>query len=154
MDSLLAGEGLPLKEEFFGAILEKEKANRAVLPVFLKQKGACVVTRAGFETMSELNPQLKKSLRVLAQSPNYVSTVICLRRGCDPELGLNVRSALGALHEDMVGKQLLMAFRIEEFQAYKPGCIQSVRALFERHGGAREPRGRSRQPPLAAKVES
>lgn len=130
VDALLAEGGLEAQETFFGGIVEKKNTNAALLPVLLKESGACVVTRDDFETLKELSPQLERKLLPIAVSPNYVSTVICLRRGCDPDLAGRLNSALAGMHEDVVGKQLLMAFRIGGFQPFEPGCIEPVRELF------------------------
>ena len=140
VDGLLASEELPAKEQHFGSITEKENSTEALLPVFFKQSGACVVTRGCFETMKELTPQIGRDLVVLAESPHYISTVICLRRGCDPELGTKMRSVLSFLHEDLVGKQILMILGIKEFQPYKSDSIESVRSLFEKYGDHQKPK--------------
>ena len=52
-----------------------DNTSRTVLPVFFRQADACVITSNVFEIACELNPQLQKELRVLATSPEVVSSV-------------------------------------------------------------------------------
>lgn len=132
MHALLADQNLAPTKDFFKSTVDKTKASGALLPVFFKRDGACVVTAGSFETMKELNPQVGRKLKVLARSPNYLSSVVCLRHDCEPELARRVDIALATLHEDTAGRQLLMAFRINEFTPYKPEYTDTLRTLFKR----------------------
>lgn len=136
MNTLLSDKGLPANEDFFGSVTEKSKISNAVLPVFFKQSGACVVSRGSFETMKELNPQVGKKLTVLAQSPNYLSAVVCLLRDGDPELEAGLHSAVNTIHETAYGKQILMTFRVERFVPYNRDYMQTIRSLVEKQAQA------------------
>ena len=57
------------------------KASLVVLPVFFGKADGCVVPRDGWEVMGEMNPQVLKQLRVMAQSQPMVSVVTCFRGG-------------------------------------------------------------------------
>ncbi|NTW36129.1 MAG: phosphate/phosphite/phosphonate ABC transporter substrate-binding protein, partial [Syntrophobacteraceae bacterium] len=65
LDTLLAQNGLETTPEFCSRVTIVNKLSQVVLPVFFRKSDACVVTRRGFQTMSELNPQVGKQLRVL-----------------------------------------------------------------------------------------
>ena len=70
LDIALFNDGCrPVAE--FCRVEQNKKLTKVVLPVFFRQNDACVVTRRGFKTMSELNPQVGQQLRVLASSPNW-----------------------------------------------------------------------------------
>ena len=47
-------------DQFFGSVTTDTKVSRVVLPVFLGQADACLTSKAGFDTMCELNPQVAK----------------------------------------------------------------------------------------------
>ena len=44
--------------------------------MFFRQADACIITRHGFDVMGELNPQVKRQLRVLAASKPMVANVV------------------------------------------------------------------------------
>ncbi|WP_372795518.1 PhnD/SsuA/transferrin family substrate-binding protein [Pontiella sp.] len=140
IDSLLAAGKLGPAPEFFGPIVGEERAQDVILSLLCAHRGACVVTRSGFEMIQELNPKLGENLVVLARSEKFVPVMICRPRNSDPELGNQVCAALGSLQDDLVGRHILMSFRIGGFQPYKPETIAPVRALFEARRKAAGPK--------------
>jgi hypothetical protein len=55
---------------------------KVVLPVFFQHADVAAVTRSGFATAVEMNPQLGKNLRILAVSPKVVPTLLCFHKNC------------------------------------------------------------------------
>lgn len=72
LDTFLVKQGVPSSKRLFISIKEVDKVSQAVLPLFFKQVDACLVSRSGFETMVELNPQIGEQLTILATSPGFV----------------------------------------------------------------------------------
>jgi len=68
LDILLIQRGYPMTSRLAGKISQNTKLSKVVLPVFFRQDDACIITRSGFNTMSELHPQLARKLTVLAES--------------------------------------------------------------------------------------
>jgi hypothetical protein len=58
--------GLEPSADFAGLLSQNSKLAKAVPPVFFRQCPACVVTRNGFQTVCELNPQAGRQLKVIA----------------------------------------------------------------------------------------
>ena len=56
LDTLLIRKGLDPSPKFFSGVTSVNKLSQVVLPVFFRKNDACVVTRRGFQTMTELNP--------------------------------------------------------------------------------------------------
>jgi len=92
-------------------VAHNSKTTQVVLPVFFGKADACVVTRAGWEVMCELNPQLKKQLRVLAVSGPLVPTVTCFRRGFTESIKQQVIRAVELSSVKPEFKQLLALFQ-------------------------------------------
>jgi hypothetical protein len=78
--------GAPPAGTYFAQLSRVSKLSQAVLPVFFGQIDAAVVTRQGFQTMVELNPQIGKDLRELAVSPGYIPVVLAVRAGFTPAI--------------------------------------------------------------------
>jgi phosphonate transport system substrate-binding protein len=78
--SLLQANHLGAEETFFRKLQPAAKPAAAVLPVFFGTKPACLVDRAAFQIMSELNPQVGSNLVIMAVSEPYLVDIACLSR--------------------------------------------------------------------------
>ncbi len=107
------------------------KASKVVLPVFFRQADACLVSRNGYNTLTELNPQLGQELRILKESPGYVSSAICLRKNFDSALLDDVLQGLAELHLDPHGRQVLMLFKIDALIPYEDHHMENVKTLLQ-----------------------
>lgn len=131
LETLLLEHGLGTPESFFGAVEVVSKASAAVLPVFFGKKHACLVDQSGFEVMKELNPQVGKSLRVVAISETFVNNIICLSEtGWSAEqYKADVVQALGELHLEPAGQQILMLFKSDRLLPFQEDYLDTVRRL-------------------------
>ena len=123
----IAGGDQP--ETFFGSISHSPKLSQTVLPVFFGQSDACLVTRSGFDTMVELNPQVGRSLREIGSSPEVAAMLVMIRDDVDPKLKANATRALLDAGETPSGRQLLTLFQTTGLRAAPDGCFDSARAL-------------------------
>jgi phosphonate transport system substrate-binding protein len=130
LDVLLAREGLEEPVRFFGHIVFANKPVRTVLPVFFRQEDACIVTRQSYDVLSELNPQLKKQLRVLASSPHFVSQVTCFRASLPPETLNRIIKASLAAPDTVTGKQMLTIFQCDRIGEITSEELDPVRQLL------------------------
>lgn len=131
MEDLLVQQNLPPGHQFFGSVEDVEKLSAAMLPVFFGKRDACVVDRAGFETMSDLNPQVGRQLTIVAESPPFIEKVVCLRRG--PFGGReDLVASLAELHTDPRGEQILMVFKIDRLVPFEPSFLDHVIDLARR----------------------
>ena len=113
LDTLLAAAKLGLPETFLGAISANAKLSRVVLPVYFRQTEACLVTRRGFTTMCEMNPQLAKSLRVIASSPRLLPVFMAFHRSCEPALEARVLPVMLNMRGDAGAKQIFALFQTQ-----------------------------------------
>ena len=134
LDVLLAEEHLGTKETFFHSLEVTQKPVTAVLPVFFGNRQACVVDSSSYQVMTELNPQLRSTLQVVAASPSYISSVICLsQNGWDSEQSreLFLRS-LRDLHLEPEGRQILTMFKVERLEPFQEGYLLPLNDLRSR----------------------
>ena len=133
LDSLLLQEKLAPAMRHFGRITAVSKLTKATLPVFFRQMDACVVTRKGFDTMAELNPQLGKQLRVLAFSPALVPTAFYFRSACAPEIKNRMIAEVARIHDSIAGRQVLTVFQTERLEERPLSCLAPSIDLLETH---------------------
>ncbi len=144
VETLLNASNLGPSDRFLAAVTANPKLSRTVLPVFFRQSDACLVTRSGFSTMCELNPQLNKALRVLAASPPYIGSLFGFHRDVLPSAELKFKSALENLAKSPTGKQLLALFQTSGFSARDGSVLRSAVELLEESDRIKRRYGRGR----------
>jgi len=93
----------------------------------------CVVTRRGFETMCELNPQIRLQLRVLTTSPQLVPAVGFIRAGYDSPLREVLFAALRGLEKSSAGAQVLTLFQSDQLHEVPVSLLDTTREFVEAH---------------------
>lgn len=124
--------GLPPIATHFGQFSRVKKLSQAVLPVFFGQVDAAVVTRQGFKTMVELNPQIGRDLRELAVSPGYVPVVLAVRAGFTPEILPEIVASLREFHTTPSGRQVLLIFQGDQLIETNLAALAESLALLRR----------------------
>lgn len=130
LDNLLVSAGLPVSAKFFSHTTSNTKLARVILPVFFHQSDACLVTKRGFDTMNELNPQLGRTLRVLATSPGFVPVIMGLRAEYNPPFKDALIAGLRDLHLTPAGQQVLTIFQGDQLVEVPAACIDSALTLL------------------------
>jgi phosphonate transport system substrate-binding protein len=133
LDTLLAEKGLPPAAAFAGRITQSSRLANVVLPVFFRTTDACVVTRNGFDLMSELNPQVGKELKVIATSVELVPCVFAFRADYSPPFKEQLLDGLRNLHKTPAGLQMLTIFHGEKLEEQPVSCLDSATELLDQH---------------------
>lgn len=126
LDTLLVKKGFKPAAELLGRVSQVSKLPKVVLPVFFRQSDACVVTRSGFETVTELNPQVGKQLKIIASSPQLVPAVLCFRADYSPPFKDQLMAGLRDLHTTPAGQQVLTIFHSEKMEERPASVLQSA----------------------------
>lgn len=133
LDTLLAGGSLGPAGAALKTMSRTETSSKAVLQLFFCQADACVVTAAAFELASELNPQLRRDLTVLATSPEVVPAVFFFLPERAFPLKAELESAIVELHETVAGSQVLTVFRGDGMVKRPVACLEATQQLLERY---------------------
>jgi ABC-type phosphate/phosphonate transport system substrate-binding protein len=141
LETLLADRGLPPPETFFGQMSVQGKVSRAILPVFFRQSDVCLVARRSFEAMGELNPQVLKSLRIVALSRRVVPVVVGVRKGCSPQQKEALKTAMVGLTQSTQGKQILAVFGGTAMIATDTSALAASNELMQAAKAVRARRG-------------
>lgn len=130
LDTLLVNAENKPAAEWLGKITQSPKLSHVVLPVFFHQIDACVATRAEFETMCELNPQIGQQLKILARSPEMVASLLCFRADYAPAFKEQLLAGLRDLHKTPAGLQILTVFQSEKIEDQPVSCVDSALTLL------------------------
>ena len=137
LEVLFHDEGLAPPRAVLGSIVEATKPAQVVLPVFFGKADACVVTRAAWETMGELNPQVRAQLRAIATSPPVIPGFSFFRRGIAPGLKALVRRAVASSQDKPAFRQILTLFRLSGIVEQPESALDSTRELVIRYQALR-----------------
>ncbi len=133
MDTLLNRQRLPLSRTFFRTIKQVDKNSRPVLQVFFGKADVCIVQKEVYEMMTELNPQIKATMNVLAESPAFLLSLTAIRRGVAPGIKKNIAAFSENIAEDSEGKQIMMIFKSKKILKYSPEHIVTIENLYSRY---------------------
>jgi phosphonate transport system substrate-binding protein len=135
LDVLLSEGNLGTQKSFFRKVEVVRKPTAAVLPVFFGSRQACVVDRIAFQVMTEMNPQVGATLQIVASSPPYVSSILCLSRKGWPSEHYrdDFQSALRDLHLEPEGRQILMLFKVDRLAPFKESSLDSLKELRNKY---------------------
>jgi len=116
---------------FFAAVTTETKVARVVLPVFFGQADACIVTKRGFETMCELNPQVSRDLTAIAASPLMVGCFYAFRRNYHDPARQKFTDPYKLLASP-TGRQLATFFQFEELMVTDVSILAPSLKVLER----------------------
>ncbi len=133
LDVALVQHGHPIASLHASKITSESKLTKVVLPVFFRQSDACLVTRTGFETMSELNPQIGKQLAVVDSSPEFVPAIFALRADYQPTFRARIIEGLRHLHESPGGQQILNIFQSDAIELQPRSFLDASLELLKTH---------------------
>jgi phosphonate transport system substrate-binding protein len=129
----LAGAGQPPPSRFFRRQITSAKPSKVILPVFFKQVAACLVTKEAFDTMAELNPQIRARLRIIAASPPYVPSFFAVKTGLSAAFLERVLREFDQLHTTPAGRQVLTIFQTDQVVAKPESTLTNTLAMLEAH---------------------
>ncbi|MCG8550576.1 MAG: phosphate/phosphite/phosphonate ABC transporter substrate-binding protein [Desulfobacterales bacterium] len=133
MDVQLAKAGLPAAKQFFGQMVTVNKISGAVLPVFFGKTDACLVTRNGFDTMAELNPQIAHQLRILAASKGYIPGFLGFRKNYQSKIKGIILNNMINWHNTPAGNQILTMFQMDDIVLKSIETLGPTMALIKEH---------------------
>ena len=134
LNLLLRERGQPDLAGFFRTTTSP-KASAVILPVFFGTTDACLVDEPSFRLMSELNPQVERTLTTLAVT-DRLADVLVLQRETDWEsedLKRDIADALTDLHLNPDGHQMLTLFRIRRLMPFEDSFLDTARQLMARY---------------------
>jgi len=130
LETELHHAGLPLMADFFASAQPAAKPAKALLPVYFRQADLCLVTRATYETACEMNPQLAASVRIVAQSPRLVASVVWLALPPGSAFHQRMFAMLRTVHTTPSGRQTFLLFGFNRLDNCPAEALETCRQLL------------------------
>ncbi len=121
--------GGPPDMRFWSSSTAEAKLSRVVLPVFFHQQDACLVTRRGFSTMCEMNPQVGEKLHAILFSRRLRAGGYFFRKGCSAWGRERMLAAFTGLSQATYGRQVLTLFQSPNLVVRDVSCLNEAMDL-------------------------
>lgn len=114
--------------------VSSEKPSKALLQVFFSQADAALVAAEAFDLACELNPQLRKNLKVLAESPSFIISFFIFPPNAKQDRSTaQLEDAILDLHTTPDGMQVLTVFKSNRIEKYPISVLDSTIEFLERY---------------------
>ena len=118
----------------YGPFLEIQlKSARAIMDVFFKKTQAVIVSEKEFHIANELNPQLGKQLKIIANSKPILYSALCYTEKLKQHKNIFIQELVDSfcnVHKKSIGKNFLQIFRITQFIPYKDEYMNNTEELY------------------------
>lgn len=135
MQSLTAAPGSGEANRLDPANLStEENPSKAILRVFFGQCCAALVPLEAFDLACELNPQLRKKLKVLSVSPPLITACFVFRELPEKKgISSRLEAAVLNLHTTPGGRQVLMVFQSSRMEKHPGAILDDTRRFLAEH---------------------
>ncbi len=133
LDLLCLQNGITDRNKFFRKVEFTEKPLQTVLPVFLKKTDLCLVNSGSLEILSEMNPQILKSLEILFKRTRLTNDLICVNKNLSEE---NRKLILNfSINHKKLPKtdQIYKIFKTFGASEVKESDLNGIRSLFNEY---------------------
>jgi phosphonate transport system substrate-binding protein len=138
LETLLADHKLDRAASFFGSVDIGNRASSCVLPLFFGKIDACVVDSANWETITELNPQIRR-LKVLARSEPMLEGLMAMPIQPQHPYKRAIINWILNIHLTVVGAQLGAVFKVGPQVTVTIKDFESVNNLLNRYRSLLKP---------------
>ncbi len=119
------------KKNFFKRVILGKSESKLILSLFFNQIDACLVSKTSFETMIELNPQIKNQTRILCTSPGYLTEVSSFtKKFNESKFSTDLFNTLLKLDDYSAGKQLFALSKTAKIIPYKEEYMYNIKKLI------------------------
>lgn len=126
LEVLLSSHAKGSSEDWLENLTITKKPSKSILQVFFRQSYAALITQSTFELACELNPQLKKGLKVLAVSPPLIPNLFFFRSTYQTKARKKIENAITKLHTTAGGRQVLSIFKSDRLEKQGLSILDST----------------------------
>jgi len=120
-------------DEFLKSTLFVKKYSKAILKLFFKKVDACIVSESAFNLASEMNPQIRKKLKIIdSENVNLVGSSF-FRRGVDQDILEKFQEEAFKVHLTKRGRQILTVFKADAVVESKIEDLDSVKKIYKEY---------------------
>lgn len=119
--------------EIINNFIKIPKPNKRVFSVFFDNADGCVVTKSQYESMCEFNPQLSKQMRILHESPPFLTQIYCINKNSIKKEIQNSKNYVKDINRTENGSQVLQLLKIFKVVGFERNDIETIEKLFDEY---------------------
>ena len=140
LSNLLLSQKKTTKESFFNKVKIEDREANAIYSVFFRKSDCAIVLRKTFDVICMLNPQIKKSVKIIETSPNLVLSFAVYRQETEPSrVKLFVDVAKGT-HHTPDGNNILKVFKVKKLIEISEKDLESTKQVMDLYNKNRNKR--------------
>jgi ABC-type phosphate/phosphonate transport system substrate-binding protein len=133
MGNMLSTGNLPRMDAFFSAQTNYGSLTKVVLPVFFRHADVAALARNSFATAVEMNPQLGKSLRILAVSPKVIPIMLCFQKNCSQEGKKYIQEGIIKAESLPTGQQIEALYGSQKTVIRNASCMTATLDMLRQY---------------------
>ncbi len=119
----------------YGPFIEQHvKSSQAIMDAFFKKTSAVIVSEKEFNIAKELNPQLGKQFKVIANSKPILYSAICYTEKLKEHKNIDIKELIDSfctVHNKRLGKHFLQIFKVSQFIPFKDEYMNNTEELYK-----------------------
>ncbi len=127
--------------QFFKKNIFLKNYAKAILKLFFKKTDAALVTQEAFNLASELNPQIKKRLKIIDSYNVRLRNISLFRKNLPKDIIDKFMSTALKLHLTPRGKQILTIYKADHIISAKASELINIRKLYQKYLTLKKPKG-------------
>jgi phosphonate transport system substrate-binding protein len=128
LEVMLKERHLASLDHYFATFSNSPKPSAACLPLFFGKTDACVIDGPSWDTLQELNPQVGAKLKVIAESPSFLESLVSVHVNRTQYRSDLLKNML-KLQDDPQGRQILVFFKTRRTVAIDAASLAEVKEL-------------------------
>lgn len=121
-------------KKYMGNYHLTRKDSTALLDTFFKKCDVCIVPESTLNMAVELNPALKKRLRILKASPRiFIPSIMLIHTKTPKELRMKLRQSVADLDKTPKGRNIKEFLRLENFSTVTPKYMNLLREYYQEY---------------------
>ena len=133
LDVLLLRNGLPESSQYVVSLEKSANASKSILPVFFKKYDACIVTKSAFDTICDLNPQIRRKLTVLRKLSKIPYLITGFRHDYGQKHIDEISEMAINMQKTPEGEQIIKIFHIEKTILFKEQYFNNIKSLMQEY---------------------
>lgn len=130
LNKLLLDNNKPQRDAFFNKINFEENDSKAVYSLFFKKSDCTIVQKSVYNTLCTLNPQIGKSLKIIAASPNIVLSFASYRKDADTSSIKLFYEVAKTMNNSKEGSNIIKLFKTKRLIEITEKDLYETKQLF------------------------
>ena len=134
----LMKNNLPPIEKMFSQVKMFDKETNAVYDVFFGKSDCAIIRERVFQTLCELNPQMKKKVTVLSESPQMILAFMAVNYDSNRDLINLIMEEIRDFHLTPGGKNILNIYKAKRYLKINEKELDSVKEILTENDNYRK----------------